>query len=113
MRRGWGMERRWPLFSALAAAVAITVLATAASAGAAHRAGPGFNAHGSVGQVYVTGLGSKQRVTLLGPHGAKVTSKRADGRGGALFRRVKPGNGYRVRAGGKSSGPLTVISKRP
>src|SRR3954452_12448219 len=113
MRRGRGTERRWPLFSALAAAVAIAMLATAASAGAARGTSPGFSAHGSVGQVYATGLVSKQRVTLLNGAGHAVVSKRADGLGGVLFRRVKPATGYRVRAGGETSGPLTVISKRP
>src|SRR4051794_3088014 len=113
MRRGRGTERRWPLFSALAAAVAIAMLATAASAGAARGTTPGFSAHGSVGQVYATSLGSKQRVTLLNRAGHAVVSKRADGLGGVLFRHVKPATGYRVRAGGKTSGPLTVISKRP
>ncbi|MFL5891722.1 MAG: CocE/NonD family hydrolase [Solirubrobacterales bacterium] len=113
MRRGRGTECRWPLFSALAAAVAIAMLATAASAGAARGTSPGFSAHGSVGQVYATGLVSKQRVTLLNGAGHAVVSKRADGLGGVLFRRVKPATGYRVRAGGETSGPLTVISKRP
>src|SRR3954464_2483707 len=113
MRRGRGTERRWPLFSALAAAVAIAMLATAASAGAARGTSPGFSAHGSVGQVYATGLVSKQRVTLLNGAGHAVVSQRADGLGGVLFRRVKPASGYRVRAGGETSGPLTVISKRP
>jgi predicted acyl esterase len=116
MRRGWGKERQRPLFVAVAGAVVTALLlATAASATAARGAGPGFSAHGSVGQVYVTGLDSKQRMRLVDRTGHAVASKSADGRGGLLFRHVKPGNGYRVRpvGGGQASGPLTVLSKRP
>jgi len=106
------MERRWTLFATLAGAALIALLAVAASASAARGNGPGFSAHGSVGQVYVTGLDSKQRAKLL-KRGHAVATKRADGLGGLLFRHVKPGHGYRVRAGGATSGPLRVLTKRP
>src|SRR5262249_1418660 len=36
-----------------------------------------------------------------------------DSLGGLLFRDVKPGDGYRVRAGGEESGSLTVLDTRP
>src|ERR1700738_850452 len=84
--------------------VALT-LAMAADAWAAS----GFDAHGSVEQVYVTGLASSARVSLLGRSGRKLMTKRADSLGALVFRNVKPGSGYRVRLprGGGESGPLT------
>jgi predicted acyl esterase len=100
---------------ALGGAGLTLLLATAGSAHAATRAGPGFSAHGSVGQVYVTGLNARQRMTLLDAGGHAVATKSADGLGGLLFRHVKPGAGYRVRParGGTASGPLRVLSTRP
>lgn len=77
-------------------------LATGASAAQA------FDAHGSVEQVYVTGLAPGAQMSLRNHAGRKVATKRADAEGGLLFRNVKPGNGYRVG----SSGPLTVLPKR-
>ncbi len=73
-----------------------------------------FKAHGSVKQVYVTGLSPKTQVSLLNRKGGTVAKKRASGLGGVLFRNVKPGTGYRVRParGGKKSAPLTVLSTR-
>jgi predicted acyl esterase len=73
-----------------------------------------FDAHGSVEQVYVTGLSSKAQMSLLDRTGRTVATKRATGLGGLLFRDVKPGAGYRVRLakGGAKSAPLTVLSKR-
>ena len=50
-------------------------------------------------------------VTLL-RHGARVQTRRADGQGGVLFRGLTPGGGYRIRAGARSSGPLTVMTGR-
>jgi uncharacterized protein len=106
------MERRWTLFRALAA-VAVMALLPAASASAARAAGTGFSAHGSVEQVYATGLKAKQRTRLLDRGGHVVDTKQADGLGAVLFRHVKPGTGYRVRAGAGSSGALRVLSTRP
>jgi predicted acyl esterase len=80
-----------------------------ASAGAAP-----LEAHGSVEQVYATGLKPGARATLLDRRGRKVATKQAGELGGILFRRVAPGGGYRVRLGsrGRRSGPLTVLSTR-
>ncbi len=73
-----------------------------------------FSAHGSVGQVYVTNLGPGAQVSLLDRAGRTIATKRANGRGGLLFRNVKPGTGYRVRlSGGAKSPALTVLSRRP
>lgn len=84
-------------------AVAMTCLASAASAGA-------FTARGSVQQVYVTGAAAGAQMSLLDSQGATVASQVADPLGGLLFRHVSPGDGYRVRleSDGSESGPLTV-----
>jgi uncharacterized protein len=71
-----------------------------------------FSAHGSVEQVYVTGLAPGEQVSLLGSAGATVATQQANSLGGLLFRNVPPGSGYRVHesVGGEESGPLTVLS---
>ena len=95
--------------------VAVAVgLIMAAGASAASAAMPAFSAHGSVEQVYVTGLHPRARMKLLN-HGQATATKRADGLGGLLFRHVRPGGGYRVRlaGGGAKSGRLRVLSRRP
>jgi predicted acyl esterase len=84
-----------------------------AAAGTGGGSGPAFSARGSVEQVYVTGLHPRQRASLLHRSGRTVATKRANGLGGLLFRRVQPGRGYRIRAGGVRSGPLRVLSTRP
>src|SRR4051794_34128693 len=71
-----------------------------------------LTARGSVEQVQVTGVKGGALVTLLRPSGAKLKAQRADPLGGALFRNVKPGRGYRVRAGGARSAALTVMTTR-
>jgi predicted acyl esterase len=69
------------------------------------------NAHGSVEQVYVTGLTPGAQATLVNAAGKAVKARKANSLGGMLFRHVKPGTGYRVRlADGSASDPLTVLS---
>src|SRR5689334_2394275 len=91
--------------------LALAALALALSASSAAAQAP-FSAHGSVRQVYVTGLTPKASLTLLSARGRKLATKRADAQGGLIFRNVKPGSGYRVRLGrkGAKSDPLTVLS---
>src|SRR6478752_474759 len=91
----------------VAAAVAF-VLVTGTGAAEA------FDAHGSVRQVYATGLAPKAKASLR-KGGRTLQTKRADGLGGLLFRNVKPGRGYRVRLakGGAKSASLRVLSTRP
>jgi X-Pro dipeptidyl-peptidase C-terminal non-catalytic domain len=97
-----------------AATLALTLLS---ASGARAAAGPAvsFSAHGSVEQVYATGLGPLARASLLNRAGRSIATNRADSLGGLLFRNVKPGVGYHVRlsSGGAESGPLTVLSTRP
>ncbi len=92
--------------------LALTLVASIAAVASAST--PAFSAHGSVEQVYVTGLSPYARMSLLNRAGRKVASERADALGGVLFRDVRPGSGYRVRlsSGGPESGPLTVLSTR-
>src|SRR5438270_10464033 len=54
-------------------------------------------------------------MSLLDRRGRTVAIKRADSLGGLLFRNVKVGSGYRVRAypRGPKSGPLTVLTAAP
>ena len=82
--------------SAGVAALAIAFMTGAAAADA-------FSAHGSVEQVYVTGLAPGAQMTLLDRAGATVATQQADSLGGLLFRNVTPGAGYRVRPAGRSA----------
>ncbi|MFZ0388502.1 MAG: CocE/NonD family hydrolase [Solirubrobacteraceae bacterium] len=102
---------RWRTPVALLLAVA-ALLATAATSASAHAAGVmPLIAHGSVEQAYATGLAPHATATLL-RHGARVQIRRADGQGGVLFRGVAASGGYRIRAGGRRSGQLTVMTGR-
>ena len=82
-------------------------LVAAADAGAAE----GFEAHGSVEQVYATGLSPGAAVSLYDSQGQEVETRSANELGGTLFRHVAPGDGYRVGfAGGAMSEPLQVLT---
>jgi uncharacterized protein len=86
-----------------AAAVALALLPATAEAA--------VTAHGSVEQVYVTGLQAGAQAALIDAGGRTVKRKRASELGGLLFRHVRPGDGYRVRLaeGGDQSEPVTVL----
>lgn len=96
--------------------IAVLALALASVwAGASPAAAAGaFRARGSAEQVDVTGARAGGQLVLS--HGARrVATKRADALGGALFRDMPPGSGYRVSlggAGGGHSGSITVLSLR-
>jgi predicted acyl esterase len=92
----------------------LCALITGAGTAAAHASSPAFSVHGSAEQVYVTGLAGHERMALIGSTGHPVQTRQADSLGGLLFRNVKPGSGYRVRAsaGGAQSGPITVYSTK-
>ena len=100
------MRTRLALTALLATLGAATVSATA-------HAAPEFSAKGSAKQVYVTGLPANAKATLIDAQGRRVQRKKANGLGGLLFRRVKPGAGYRVKGPGGKSPELTVLSNRP
>jgi predicted acyl esterase len=86
-----------------AAATVAAFMAVPARAGAA-----ALSAHGSVQQVYVTGARAGERLTLLDRHGHGVAAQRAGPLGGAVFRGVAPGPGYRVVPGGGAPRTPTV-----
>jgi predicted acyl esterase len=91
-------------------AAALLVLALVA-AGAAHaKSAPA--ARGSVEQVQATGSWPAAKVTLLDRRGRRVATQRAGSRGGAIFRDVKAGTGYRVRNAAGTSRAVTVLSTR-
>ena len=69
-----------------------------------------FHAVGSAEQVYVTGLAPSEAASLVAPNGSTVATRDADAQGGLLFRKVHPGSGYVVEAGGASSDPVVVHS---
>lgn len=54
-------------------------------------------AHGSVYQVWATGISPETEVALLDKSGETLQSKTADAQGGVLFRDVAAGSGYRLR----------------
>jgi predicted acyl esterase len=97
------LRRRWRMCLIATLLAFAASLVTAAGAFA-------FSAHGSVDQVYVTGLSPNAEATLLNSHGHKVATQSADSLGGLLFRNVPPGNGYKVRlaGSGEESEELTV-----
>jgi predicted acyl esterase len=98
------MQRAGVLAAALAVSFVFTTTASATS----------FSARGSVEQVYVTGATPGARLALVDSRGHRVATRRVNSLGGLLFRDVKSGSGYRVRAGsrGDESDPLTVLSSR-
>src|SRR4051794_10457272 len=77
---------------------------------AADAAAAPFDAHGSVEQVYATGLTPGSTVSLLDGGGQTVQTKTANDHGGTLFRNVAPGGGYEVGADGATSEPLQVLT---
>src|SRR5579864_6470447 len=87
----------------------LLVLAAAPAAAAASVSPPTFSAHGSVEQVYATGVLGSTPLTLVDRLGHVVARKRADAQGGVLFRNVAPGRGYRLRQGAEQSAPLRVL----
>jgi len=99
----------------MAATLLGLALALFGASAPAPAAEPSYTARGSVEQVYVTGLAPGQRMALLDRKGRVVEKGNATAEGGLLFRKVKPGGGYRVRPakGGPKSEPLRVLSTEP
>src|SRR6202012_5277041 len=94
---GWGPERRTVGFSALALGLLLLSLMLV-WAGVA-QAAPALEAHGSVEQVYATGLAPGTKVTLYDGAGDEVGSKPVDELGAVLFRDVAPASGYSLGVG--------------
>src|SRR4051794_24862295 len=90
----------------------VAVVCALCCSGAASATEPAFNAHGSVEQVYATGLAPGAQASLLDGSGTVLATRNATAEGGVLFRNVSPGEGYRVRlaADGTTSDALTVLT---
>jgi predicted acyl esterase len=87
----------------------LTVAGALVAAGvSAHAATPAVDAHGSIEQVYATGVAPHVPATLLDAHGKKLATVTTTPEGGVLFRKVKPGGGYRVKVGSTTSAPVSV-----
>lgn len=97
----------------LVSALLLLFLTLPGGAGAAPAA-PAPEAHGSVEQVYATGLAPGAEVTLYDSGGGTVEAKSADELGAVLFREVPPASGYRigVGGGGPESEPVRVLTQR-
>src|SRR3954451_10118010 len=89
---------------------AVGIIVALAFASSAYAAAPSFDAHGSVEQVYATGLSPGAAVSLLDPADQVVETRNANDLGGTLFRNVQPGSGYHVTSGGETSDALTVLT---
>ena len=81
----------------------VTIVALAATASSAQAAG--LVARGSVEQVQVTGARHGAKLALLDRHGHARATQRAGTLGGAVFRGVAPGGGYRVRRARRATRP--------
>ncbi|MFZ1996779.1 MAG: CocE/NonD family hydrolase [Solirubrobacteraceae bacterium] len=101
------MRRRTWLLGAIAALVAGLVSTAAAQAKARAPV-----AHGSVQQIYATGLEPHANVSVLNQRGRTVVTQTADAQGGIVFRNLTPGAGYRLRVGGTRSAAVTVMADR-
>ncbi len=97
-------------------AVASVLAVTAGAASARAGVSTGFQAHGSVQQIYATGLPPRASVSLVNRAGRIVARQRADALGGIVLRELRPGRGYRLRTrtghGILRSPPLTVLPDR-
>jgi predicted acyl esterase len=88
--------RRPLALAALAVATALVGIGLLApTAGAAGRAR--FTAHGSIHEAYVLHAKKGQRLVLV-RHGRKLATGRADRLGSLIFRELRPGRGYRIKA---------------
>ena len=94
------------------------LVATRGAAGSGGQAGTGgqtsasFKVQTSVQQLFVTHATPEGEVVVLDSSGAKVQAGTADALGSIIFRKLKPGSGYRVRASATQEevGPVTVMS---
>jgi predicted acyl esterase len=99
------MRRTWLFMTALALALGLSTAAAQAKAGR-------LVAHGSVQQIYATGLAPRATVSVLNRSGHRVATQKADSLGGIVFRKLTPGGGYRLQTGGKRSAAVTVMPDR-
>ncbi|HET7523355.1 MAG TPA: CocE/NonD family hydrolase [Acidimicrobiales bacterium] len=108
----WGKQAWKP---ALVAGIGLLAGLVAPALTSPARASAPFDAHGSVNQVYATGVPGGAQMTLLNPDGTTFATRQADPQGGVLFRSVPSGTGYIVRedSDGAESAPLVVHDATP
>src|SRR5215213_3346868 len=92
--------------------IALAFLSCVAAAASTADAAVAFTARGSVEQAHVIGAEPGKRLSLVDRRGRRIASRRAGSLGGAVFRHVKPGAGYRVRHAGVQSPRFTVLPER-
>jgi predicted acyl esterase len=97
------LRRHAGSIAVLAAAVLVLALVAAGAADAK------LTARGSVEQVQVTGARKGAKLTLTDRRGRRVATQRAGTLGGAVFRGVKAGGGYRLTG---ARGTITVLPDR-
>jgi predicted acyl esterase len=94
----------------LSSALVFTLLGCVAATPSASAA---LTARGSAEQVQVTGATPRATLSLLDRAGKVADTRKAGSLGGAVFRSVAPGAGYRVRQGSVASATVRVYSTRP
>ncbi len=92
----------------VSAFVLSVVALLAAFAAAAPAAGAAVKARGSIEQAYVLGAKKGQHLQLL-RHGRVIDAGAADSFGSRIFRELKPGPGYVLRAGAKRTRAFRVL----
>jgi uncharacterized protein len=79
-----------------------------------HAGSAAYQAHGSVGQVWLIDAAPNQPLELVAKNGLIVQQGPADAQGSKIFRAVLPASGYRVASGSGAtlvaSAPLTVTT---
>ncbi|HWU31472.1 MAG TPA: carboxypeptidase-like regulatory domain-containing protein, partial [Marmoricola sp.] len=91
-----------------ALAIALVGMAVLAAEAPAVAAAPPV-AHGSVNQVWATGIPANSSISLINSAGKIVQTTKSDAQGGVLFRNVPAGSGYRLRLASRAtSAPVTV-----
>lgn len=111
------MSRRRGTARSIGATVVIVLVAALVELVASPSAGAvTLVAQGRVQQVFVTGATPGETVELLDGSGVAVASGVADEQGAFIFGNhpleetpIAPGGGYRVRQGGSTSAPVTVL----
>src|ERR1700733_465776 len=110
------VRRARQLLGGLIAVVILAVVAPATAVATTGASAP-LSGHGSVQRVCGLGARAGARLTLLDKRGHAVGTTVAGPLGGAIFRGVAPGSGYRVLAagpggGGPATSAVTVLPDR-
>ncbi|HWA64806.1 MAG TPA: CocE/NonD family hydrolase [Mycobacteriales bacterium] len=99
-------------FAAAVALLASLIVGVGAASASPHAGAGPLSVTGSVNEVFATGVAPGATAELTDSAGKVVAKQAADSLGGVIFYKVKAASGYRVVAGGKTSKPVTVHTKR-